>query len=85
MRNYSGPIKKEKHNLFYRHWPSSCAFNYNIQFFTLIKLSQGQREIEFAFFVGTFWLALEVGRCFLCVKTEYASRGNSDLGTKFNC
>lgn len=50
-------------------------------------MSKGQHEIEFAFFIGTFWLALEIGNfvLFFFEETEYGSREDSDLGTKFNC
>ena len=54
MRNCSGTVEKEKDNLFYGDWTSTWAFNSNIQFLILIKLSQGQCEIEFAFFILTF-------------------------------
>lgn len=90
MRNYLGVAEKEK-KFFYRDWTSSCAFNFNIQFLILIKLySQGQYDIEFAFFIRTFWLVLKSGRGFF-VEMEYARhrgwRGVEDISlcTKFNC
>ena len=75
MRNYSGMVEKEK-KIFYRDWTSSCAFNFNIPFLILIKLySQGQYDIEFAFFIRTFWLVLKIGRFCVCVEMEYARHG----------
>lgn len=67
MRNYSGKVR----NLFYRYWISNYAFKYNIQFLVLIKLSQGQHEIEFAFFISTFLPALKIGNFFF-FEMEYA-------------